>query len=154
MLAAMLGDNRNIFFPKLAEAQMATFDKIAEDLLDAMGYRTDYCNSDKEAIEKASKWAQGIPYPVHFSASDTSGEKSFEEFYVEGEAIDMDRFKSLGVITDKPAPNKNDVINLIDELDKAFVRKGCSKKDIVEIISGYLPNFEHIETGKSLDGKM
>lgn len=154
MLSAMLGSNRNIFFPKLEEAQMTTFDRIAEDLLTSMGYEIDYCNSDAEAIEKASRWTEGKPYPVHFSASDTSGEKAFEEFYVESEAVDMERFKSLGVITDKAIPDRNAVINLITTLDQAFESENCTKADIVKIISSYLPNFGHIETGKSLDGKM
>ena len=154
MLSAMLGGNRNIFFPKLEEAQMTTFDKIAEDLLHSMGYEVDYCTSDEEAIRKAAKWSEGKPYPVHFSASDTSGEKAFEEFYVEGEAVDMKRFASLGVITDKAIPDRGKVIGLINMLDSAFEAENCSKADIVKIIGGYLPNFEHIETGKSLDGKM
>lgn len=89
MLSAMLGDNRNIFFPKLEEAQMTTFDKIAEDLLKTMGYEIDYCKSDEEAIEKAYSWKCGTPYPVHFSISDTSGEKAFEEFFIEGESVDF-----------------------------------------------------------------
>lgn len=154
MLAAILRDNRNIFFPKLEEAQMTSFDHIAEDLLHDMGYEISYCKSDEEAIEKAATRADNAPYPVHFSKSDTSGEKSFEEFYIEGETVDLDRFNSLGVITDKPAPDKNAVINLINELDKAFEVTTCSKSDIVNTIHKYLPNFEHIETGKSLDGKM
>lgn len=154
MLSAMLGSNRNIFFPKLEEAQMTTFDRIAEDLLTSLGYEIDYCSSDVEAIENASGWTDGEPYPVHFSASDTSGEKTFEEFYVEGEAVDMERFKSLGVITDKVIPDRNTVINLITTLDQAFGSENCTKADIVKIISSYLPNFQHIETGKSLDGKM
>ena len=154
MLAAMLGDNRNIFFPKLEEAQMTTFDRIAEDLLDEMGYKPDYCNTDTEAIEKATNFAEGKPYPVHFSPSDTSGEKSYEEFYIEGESLDMNRFRSLGVITDKSVPDKNKLSNLITELDSFFNDASCTKEDIVRTISSYLPNFEHIETGKSLDGKM
>lgn len=154
MLSAMLGDNRNIFFPKLEEVQMATFDKIAEDLLEVYGYKADYCSSDDEAIDKASKWTEGKPYPVHFSPSDTSGEKSFEEFYIEGETVDLARFQSLGVITDKAIPDRSRVIDLITELDIAFEKADCTKSDIVRIIANYLPNFEHIETGKSLDGKM
>ncbi len=154
MLSAMLGANRNIFFPKLEEAQMTTFDKIAEDLLTSMGYEIDYCDSDEEAIRKAANWTDGNPYPVHFSSSDTSGEKAFEEFYVEGETVDMERFRSLGVITDKQEPNRNDVVELIKTLDDTFKTEGCQKSDIVRLISSYLPNFEHIETGKSLDGKM
>ena len=154
MLSAMLGENRNIFFPKLEEAQMTTFDRIAEDLLTSMGYIIDYCNSDEEAIRKAAVWTDGKPYPVHFSNSDTSGEKAFEEFYVQGEFVDMERFKSLGVITDKAIPDRNKVSDLIATLDNAFESDTCAKADIINIISSYLPNFEHIETGKSLDSKM
>lgn len=154
MLSAMLGDNRNIFFPKLEEAQMSTFDKIAEDLLKVMGYEVDYCGSDAEAIEKAAVWTEGKPYPVHFSASDTNGEKAFEEFYVEGEEIDWNRFQALGVITDKKKTDRTIVSELIHTLDEAFVSENCTKEEIVKIIGSYLPNFKHIETGKNLDGKM
>ena len=154
MLSAILGQNRAIFFPKLEEVQMTTFDRIAEDLLTTMGYRIDYCKSDAEAIEKASFWIEGQPYPVHFSTSDTSGEKAFEEFYVDGESVDMTTFESLGVITDKEIPDRNAVASLISNLDKAFEAVNCSKTDIVSIIRDYLPSFDHIETGKSLDGKM
>lgn len=154
MLSAMLGTNRNIFFPKLEETQMTTFDRIAEDLLTSYGYEIDYCNSDQEAIKKASMWTEDKPYPVHFSTSDTSGEKAFEEFYIPGEAVDMERFKSLGVITDKAIPDRTAVLELITTLDSAFESENCTKADIVKIMSEYLPNFEHIENGKNLDGKM
>lgn len=154
MLSAMLGVNRAIFFPKLEEAQMTTFDKIAEDLLRTMGYEIDYCSSDTEAIEKSKNWSEGMSYPVHFSASDTSGEKAFEEFYIQGESVDISSFNSLGVITDKEIPDRNRVIDLIRTLDSAFENENCTKADIVKIMAQYLPNFEHIETGKSLDGKM
>ena len=154
MLSAMLGDNRDIFFPKLEEAQMTSFDKIAEDLLRSMGYEPDYCDSDEEAISKAASFVGGKLYPVYFSKSDTSGEKSFEEFYVEGEKLDMNRYTSLGVITEKPITDIGKLEELINNLDRSFNRQNCKKADIVEILKEYLPNFEHIETGKSLDGKM
>jgi Predicted nucleoside-diphosphate sugar epimerases len=154
MLSAMIGDNRNIFFPKLDEASMTTFDKIAEDLLTSMGYEIDYCDSDKEVIDKSQEWKEGKPYPVYFSESNTSGEKAFEEFFVEGESVDMDRFKSLGVIVDKAKPFRSAVTEIIKSLDDAFETDNCSKENIVKVISEYLPNFQHIETGKSLDGKM
>ncbi len=40
------------------------------------------------------------------------------------------------------------------ELDEAFVTEKTTKEQIDSIIASHLPNFEHIETGKSLDGKM
>lgn len=168
MLSCMLGNNREIFFPKLREAQMMTFDKIAENLLKVEGYEPLYCASDEEAVEKADELrmrlqAAGIDaqtgtqdkkYPVHFSGSDTSGEKPYEEFFTDTETVDMNRLSALGVITGKPIPDKARLSDFMTELDKAFDRETLLKEDVVEIIKSYLPNFEHIETGKSLDSKM
>ena len=155
MLACMLGKNREIFFPKLEEAQMMTFDAIAWELLKENGYEVLECNSDEEAINKAEDLKNGSKlYPVHFSKVDTSGEKLFEEFYTENESIDMNRFESLGVITDKIIPDKKKVEQLLNDLNVEFNGQYTSKEKIISIIKEYLPNFEHIETGKSLDSKM
>ena len=155
LLACMLGNNREIFFPKLAEAQMMTFDGIARELLRSNGYEVLECGSDQEAIEKAEALKKGSKlYPVHFSASDTSGEKAFEEFVTDTETADMDRYLSLGVITGKEVPDKRKIDTLFKKLNAAFDRESTIKEEIVEILKEYLPNFEHIETGKSLDSKM
>ena len=58
------------------------------------------------------------------------------------------------MITDKLAPDREAVTELINRLERAFDTEGCDKGEIVRIIGDYLPNFKHIETGKSLDGKM
>ena len=155
LLSCILGENRAIFFPKLEEAQMMTFDAIGTKLLEVQGYEVLECNSDKEAIEKAEDLKKGSnKYPVHYSVSDTSGEKPFEEFVTDSETADYDRFKSLGVITGKQIPDKAGIEKLIRELDEAFGREELSKDEVVEIMKRYLPNFEHIEKGKSLDSKM
>lgn len=155
LLAAMLGENRAIFFPKLEEAQMMTFDGIARSLLKEHGYEVLECSSDDEAIEKAEDLKNGSNlYPAHFSISDTSGEKPFEEFVTEAETADYDRFQSLGVITGKEIPDKEKVEKLFKELNAAFNKEETTKEEVVAIMKSYLPNFEHIETGKSLDSKM
>lgn len=155
MLSCMLGANREIFFPKLEEAQMMTFDAIARALLKEHGYNVLECASDEEAVDRASELRNGSrAYPVHFSGSDTSGEKAFEEFFTDGESVDMERFSSLGVITDKSIPDFDKVNAVMQKLDVAFENINLTKDDVVEIIKGYLPNFEHIEKGKSLDSKM
>jgi len=154
MLACMLGNNREIFFPKLKEAQMVSFDEIATKLLETHGYEALRCSSDKEAIDKADELKKGSrQYPVHYAVSDTSGEKAYEEFYTDTESVDMDRLFSLGVITNKAVPAKERVIDLFDKLNAAF-RVETTKEEIVKIMKEYLPNFEHIEKGKSLDSKM
>ena len=60
----------------------------------------------------------------------------------------------MGVVTDKTIPNKDKVRELFDELTAAFETEGTTKEKVVAIMKAYLPNFEHIETGKSLDSKM
>ncbi len=155
LLSAILGENREIFFPKLDTDHMMTFDLISEKLLSELGYEVVYCDSDQKAIEMASELKYGSKkYPVHYSVSDTDGEKSFEEFYTDFETIDFKRFDSLGVITGKQAPNKDKVIKLIDMLEKSFERESVSKEEIIKMLEAYLPEFKHIETGKSLDDKM
>ncbi len=155
LLSCILGENRAIFFPKLEEAQMMTFDGIGTELLKAHGYEVLECGSDEEAIEKAEDLKNGSHlYPVHYSVSDTSGEKPFEEFVTDTETADMNRFTSLGVITGKQIPNKIRVEKLFKELNAEFEKPEPTKEAVVRIMKDYLPNFEHIETGKSLDSKM
>lgn len=155
MLACMLGNNREIFFPKLEEAQMMTFDSIATNLLHEHGFEVLECASDEEAKEKAEELQKGSrKYPVHYSASDTSGEKSFEEFYTDKETVDMERLSALGVIIGKPIPDYRKINELLDKLTAVFEKDATEKEEVVEIIKEYLPNFEHIEKGKSLDSKM
>lgn len=155
MLACMLGNNREIFFPKLEEAQMMTFDAIATALLKEYGYEPFMCDSDEEAIENVEMVKQGSTlYPVHYSGSNTSGEKAYEEFYTDEESVNMERFSSLGVITEKETVKAEGITILFNELNAAFEREDITKEEIVEIIKNYLPNFEHIEKGKSLDSKM
>ena len=155
MLACMLGKNREIFFPKLKDAQMMRFDTIATNLLHEYGYEVLECESDEEAIVKAEALKEGSKlYPVHYSGSDTSGEKPYEEFYTDEETVDMDRLQALGVITGKEVTDKSKVEMLFNKLTAEFSKEMTSKEKIIRIMQEYLPNFEHIETGKSLDSKM
>lgn len=155
MLACILGENRTVFFPKLEENQMMTFDSIAENLLKEYGYRILKCQSDEEAIDKSENLKNGSNlYPVHFTVSDTSGEKPFEEFYTDTEIVDMDRFQSLGVIINEKKRDKDKLLRLLADLGNLFRGQEVEKEEVVQVIKGYLPNFNHIEAGKSLDSKM
>lgn len=155
LLSCLLGKNREIFFPKLKEAQMMTFDRIAVDLLHENGFEIMECSSDQEAINESENLKSGsTQYPVYFSISDTSGEKAFEEFVTESEKTDMDRFDSLGVIIEKSLPDNDRIELLFKELNMEFAKSETDKEKIIRIMENYLPNFKHIETGKSLDSKM
>ena len=167
LLACLLGNNREIFFPKLEEAAMMTFDKIAEELIKYRGFDIEHCNSEAEVVEKCAALKnriiamtdfknikESLKYPVYFSKSDTSGEKAFEEFYIEGENINLSRFTALGVIEDKEIPDRERVAKFTDGLENMFEKEKTKKEDVVKYISDYLPSFKHIETGKGLDLKL
>lgn len=155
MLSCILGNNRELFFPKLKEDQMMSFDVIARKLLKEYGYEAVECKTEKEAIAKALEVNEdSSEYPVFFSGSNTSGEKTFEEFYTEKETVNFDRFEALGVIEDKDIPDRAAVLSFIEDLDNELSKDEVTKERIVSLIKEYLPNFMHIETGKSLDSKM
>lgn len=155
LLSCILGENRAIFFPKFNKAQMMTFDAIGTELLKVYGYKALKCSSEEEAMDRAEDLKTGSDlYPVYYTISDTSGEKSFEEFVTDAETADMDRFCSLGVITGKKIPDKEKIAVLFKNLNMVFEKSETAKEEIVAILQKYLPNFEHIETGKSLDSKM
>ena len=67
LLACMLGKNQEIFFPKLTDAQMMSFDVIATRRWQEHGFRVLECESDEEAIERAEELKNGSDiYPVHY----------------------------------------------------------------------------------------
>lgn len=155
LLACLLGDNREIFFPKLDESSMMTFSSICDEFLNALGYKKVEFQTDDEAKAfMASQPGNSLQYAVHYSVSDTSGEKPFEEFYSEGENIDFSRFDSLGVIKQKPKPSLDDVNSFLGEIRHLFAKKELSKREIVSAIKEYLPSFNHDERGKNLNYKM
>lgn len=155
MLSCMLGKNREIFFPRLEEEQMMTFDKIATAFLEENGYTVIQCASDEEAMDKAAELKNGsMQYPVYYSNSNTSGEKIYEEFYVETENVNLDRWKALGVITQKKIPDMKKIETLFKQLNSAFNKEESTKEEVVSILTDYLPTFVHVETGRSLDSKM
>ncbi len=155
MLACMLGFNGEIFFPKLGEDQMKTFSSICDDFLASQGLEKKECASDEEARLFASEMPfDSKVYPVVYSKSDTTGEKSYEEFYIPGEQINMDRFRSLGVIEKSTHHSQTDIASLFNNLKSTFDRPDFTKADIVKVLTEFLPNFEHEEKGKNLDQKM
>lgn len=155
LMACMLGENREIFFPKLNIGQVKTFSELAESLLRENGFGIRYCNSEKEAMKYAADLKNGgKEYPVYFSKSDTSGEKLQEEFFTIDEKIDMERFESLGVIIGKEMKKREVIASFLSTMNSSFENKNITKEEIVNVIKEFLPAFEHSETGKSLDSKM
>jgi FlaA1/EpsC-like NDP-sugar epimerase len=156
LMASIMGESGDIFFPKLDEERdMIPFDQMAVDLLHTMGLEPDICSTEEEAIQKMQLLnEESTSYPVYFFGSDTSGEKSFEEFYTEKEILDMDSFINLGVVKNSKKRTIQEIDAIFTQLRSLFESEQVTKSAIVEILAQFLPNFAHIETGKGLDSKM
>ncbi|MDE6716463.1 MAG: UDP-N-acetylglucosamine 4,6-dehydratase [Muribaculaceae bacterium] len=154
MLACILGKNGEVFYPKLEEETMKTFSDICDDFIREMGFVKHECNDDEEAKAFAASHLPGKEYPVVYFKSDTTGEKDYEEFVVEGEETDTDRFASLGVITSSQHRSKTEVEAFIARLETLFANRSFTKAQVVECLKDFLPYFEHEEKGKNLDQRM
>lgn len=155
MLACVLGNGGEVFFPKLGEDQMLTFSAICDDFVKAEGFTKVECSDDSEAKHYAANMNyESDSYPVVYFKSDTTGEKAYEEFYIPGEKIDMGRFIALGVIEETAHRSMSEINHFFDELEDIFASPEFTKAQIVESIKRFIPNFEHEERGKNLDQKM
>ena len=155
LMACVLGCSGEIFFPRLQESQMKTFSEICDAFLLANGLTKKEFSTDAEARAFAAHMPEGSKeYPVVYSISDTTGEKDFEEFYVPGEKLDLDRFCSLGVILESPRKNAAEVRLFMERLESIFANPAFTKEEVVNAIRGFVPNFVHQEKGKNLDQKM
>jgi FlaA1/EpsC-like NDP-sugar epimerase len=155
LLSCLLGDNRDVFFPKLSEKlHLTTFSDIAIRYLDMHGYEPVICTTEEEARSLVAELAPRRRWPCYFFDSDTTGEKDFEEFFTERETLDMVRFQSVGVI--KNAPERDDPRpgRFMAEIASIKARKSWTKEEIVALFQEMLPEFGHKEAHKNLDQRM
>jgi len=155
LLSGLLGNNRDIFFPKLSEKlHLITFSEIAVRYLKERGYEPYECESEDEARDKAEELISNYQWPCYFFKSDTTGEKDFEEFFTDNEDLDMERFETLGVIKNEPDFDEAKLDDFMDGIEALREKGTWTKDDIVKLYFGLLPNFAHKETGKYLDQRM
>ena len=155
LMSTILGDNRDIFFPKLNEKlHLITFSEIAKKFLKLKGYTPYICKNEEEArklikiLPKQKKW------PCLFTISDTTGEKEFEEFYTDKDILDLNKFNGIGIIKNEPIFDSDKLDYFTERISSFRKTQKWSKKEVVELFEYMLPEFKHIEKGKYLDDKM
>lgn len=155
LLSCLLGENRDIFFPKLSEQlDLLTFSDIAVRYLAGLGFEAYPCATEDEARARAPELIARKQWPGYFFASDTTGEKDFEEFYTDAERLDMARFASIGVIKNEPVYDAVQLDIFLKTISALKERGVWNRQDLVDLFHAMIPDFGHKETGKYLDDKM
>ena len=155
LLSGLLGQNRDIFFPKLREElKLIRFSEIALNYLHDKGFEPFECKSENEARDSAEKLIAKKQWPCYFFKSDTTGEKDFEEFFTNNENLDMNRFDSIGVIMNEPEFDASRLDDFIYEVKTLREKEDWTRQDIIDLFFNLLPDFTHKETGKYLDERM
>jgi hypothetical protein len=154
VMSCLFGQNREIFFPKLDASQhLLTFSEIAVRYLRSQGREPDVCTTEDEARAKAKAPSPG-KWPCYFFDSDTTGEKPFEEFYVDGQDIDWSRYPNIGVIRGAPYTDRTSLDAFLREIGAMRSSRTWSKSVLVDLFKRMVPEFAHFDSGKYLDDRM
>ncbi len=155
LMSCLLGENRDIFFPKLSEKlHLITFSDIACRYLRRMGFEPYECDTENEARDRAGELIANKQWPCYFFKSDTTGEKDFEEFFTDKEDLDMGRFESIGVIRNQPLFDNDQLNRFASGMQALRGSSTWEKSQIVDLFFEILPEFAHMETGRFLDQRM
>lgn len=155
LMSCLLGENRDVFFPKLSEnLNLVTFSSIAVKYLASLGYEAVECATEDEARGRVAELKSRRKYPVYFFKSDTTGEKDFEEFFMEGERLDMGRFESVGIIKNDVNFNEEKLQMFTGAIAEMRQAGTWTRGQLIALFNKMIPEFNHKETGKFLDGRM
>lgn len=155
LMSCLLGENKDIFFPKLSEElHLITFAEIAVKYLKELGFEAHECSSEEEARTLIKTLPQEGKWPCFFTNSDTTGEKDFEEFFMEGEVLDMSRFQNLGIVKSSLSYEDENLDHFLQKISQMIAEQKWEKSEIVDLFHQMIPDFNHKETGKYLDAKM
>jgi FlaA1/EpsC-like NDP-sugar epimerase len=155
LMSCLLGENRDIFFPKLSEQlHLTTFSEIAERYITNLGYEPYHCSTEQEARDRLHELIASKHWPCYFFKSDTSGEKDFEEFFTDNEILDMGRFKNIGAIKNEAKFSSEMLDNFLKVIHDLRAQKVWEKAPLVDLFKKMIPDFDHKETGRHLDGRM
>jgi len=155
LMSGLLGENRDIFFPKPnEELHLVKFSDIAVRYLESLGFTPYECDNEEEARERAEELIAEKKWPVYFFSSDTTGEKDFEEFFTDRETLDMNRFDAIGVVKNEARIDESLLDEFLRTIESIKAKPTWDRPELVALFNEMIPEFEHKDTGKFLDERM
>lgn len=155
LLAALCAPDRHVLVPVLDPARDAFgFDRVAEAVLAAHGLVPAPYADEALARSAVEGEAGRGRWPVVFTASDTSGEKAMEIFAAPGEEQRECGISRCRAIPAAPA-DRAAIVGFLALIAEAVAGGPVpGKAALAAALTAVVPELRHIDTGKSLDGKM
>jgi FlaA1/EpsC-like NDP-sugar epimerase len=156
LLAAFCAPHRHTVVPRLDPAHdLRDLESVAVAVLRRAGFEPAMYCDEAEARTRVSADVKAGRYPLLLAPLDTSGEKPYEEFLGENETSIEIGMSELLAIPYLPA-SKGAVAALIEELERYVSNPDIpvDKTTIVARLAAVVPQFHHVETGKTLDHRM
>ncbi len=155
LLSIFLGDNHEIFFPKLDTGiSLESFDNIAYRFLRLNNLEPVDFDSEEEARASVAELRSQGKWPCHFSGSSTTGEKPVEEFYSDSELVDWERFGDIGIVNNDHKVDSGEIEAFCEQIESCLAAGNWDKPMLVNLFSRLLPSFDHVEKNQNLDQKM
>jgi FlaA1/EpsC-like NDP-sugar epimerase len=155
LMSCLLGENRDIFFPKLSKAfSPIPIIDIAINFLESNGFEPYICNSEEFARDNVENLKYKNKWPIFLTETNTTGEKDCEEFYSNQDVIISNKYHEIGIIKNEFF-QKKELLNYFEsEINKFKLNGLWAKSDLVKLFGEVLTDFNHRELNVYLDGKM
>lgn len=155
LMSTLLGENLDIFFPRIREnLEPITFTEILVRYLQELGYEPYRCRSEQEARDLVHTLPAKGKWPCLFTRTDTTGEKILEEFHSDEQAVNLDRFKNIGVIRNECVYDPVATDRFSEKISEMKRTGTWDRAALIDLISETIPDFGHLEKNKFLDAKM
>jgi FlaA1/EpsC-like NDP-sugar epimerase len=154
LLATVLCPPQELLIPKLGPEDMVQFTGIAEKTLNAFGLTPAWFDDAQAACRALPAELAAGRYPVLVTKADTDGEKEAEEFVAAGEsAHEVGLQGALAVPA--PAVDAAAVASLLQVVGRALATCELpTKRELVQALAVLAPDFQHRDSGASLDTRM
>lgn len=155
LLASILAKAQHILIPRLDPASdLHLMEEIGAAFLKLNSLKPRIYHNEREASANVERDLAAGEYPLLLTALDTSGEKPYEEFVGEGEQaveIGMQNLQAVPFRASAESLERLRDFGVVVEAALNDAQAPFDKALAVRAISEILPEFSHIETGKTLD---
>lgn len=155
VMATLLGEKNRIYFPNSrSEIQLNDFKEIAKNFLIHLGKKPVFFETEHEARENINILDLDKYWPVNIFATDTVGEKPFEEFFTEEEDVLIDKFDQLASVEFISPKSSEEVHKFLDKMRNVNLTDDAAVENMLSIMKSFVTTFQHVKGERTLNSRM